>query len=422
MPQETAVWLAKVSSTIHARLVKVGLVKPRDEPQSVQLSDFLKGYVNTHCKLKPNTRRNYETTERLLEKHFGPKRLVASIHAGHARDYREWLIGQYAPATTSREIKRARQFFEYARDCRLISENPFAKIKAGPQRNTSRKEFVNRPQVTRVLESCPDTEWQLIVVLARYGGLRIPSELVNLTWADINWEQNRIRVKVPKKEHLDGHGTREVPIFPEIRPYLTEAFEEATVGSSRVVPRARLGNTNLREGLVRILKRASVDPWPKLFQNLRASRETELMRTDPANVVYAWLGNSREVAEDHYLMVTDDDFDRAAGKAVQNPVHSDAVSGLQTPSDENETAVLPACANNTAVEVPPRGVEHGCISSRPVASYAAGDAKTDAVAPNGDYWVRRYDNDLEQLVTVWDSLTASIRKKILKLVAASTET
>ena len=76
-----------------------------------------------------------------------------------------------------------------------------------------------------------------------------------------------------------------------------------------------------------------------------------------AHVVYAWLGNSREVAEDHYLVETDDDFDRAAGKAVQNPVHSDAASGLQTPSDENKTAVLPAFANNTAVQIPPRGVE-----------------------------------------------------------------
>jgi len=357
MAQETAVWLGKIAKPLHKRLAKVGLVQPRNEPESVQLSDFLKGYIDTHCKLKPNTRRNYEATKRLLEKHFGPKRLVASIHAGHARDYREWLIGKYAAATTSREIKRARQFFEYARDCRLISENPFAKIKAGSQRNTSRKHFVDRGTIARVLEACPNVEWQLIVTLARYGGLRIPSELANLTWADINWEQNRIRVKVPKKEHLDGHGTREVPIFPEVRPYLEQAFEEAPEGSTRVVPRACSGNTNLREGLLRILKRASVDPWPKLFQNLRASRETELMKTDPAHVVYAWLGNSREVAQDHYLMVTDDDFDRAAGKAVQNPVHSDAVSGLQTPSDENETAVLPAFANNTAVEIPPRGVE-----------------------------------------------------------------
>ncbi len=98
---------------------------------------------------------------------------------------------------------------------------------------------------------------------------------------------------------------------------------------------------NLRTGLQRTLKRASVDAWPKLFQNPRASRETELMRTHPAHVVYAWLGNSQEVAQDHYLMVTDEDFARAAGSALHNPVHSSAVRGLQWPPYEKETAVSP---------------------------------------------------------------------------------
>ena len=116
---------------------------------------------------------------------------------------------------------------------------------------------------------------------------------------------------VKKKEHIDGHGTRVVPIFPEIRPYLEQAWAEAPSGAMYVVPRGRTGNVNLRTGLFKILDRASVAQWPKLFVNLRASRETELMRSEPAHVVHAWLGNSREVAEDHYLMVTDDDFERA---------------------------------------------------------------------------------------------------------------
>jgi hypothetical protein len=81
------------------------------------------------------------------------------------------------------------------------------------------------------------------------------------------------------------------------------------------------------------------------------------MLTHPAHVVYAWLGNSREVAQDHYLMVTEDDYERAANRALQNPVHSSAVGGLQRPSQEKETAVSLAFAKDTAVQIPPRGVE-----------------------------------------------------------------
>jgi integrase len=357
LAQETAVWLGRVSDSLHQRLVKYGLTANRSGAQTDQLKDVLRQYIDSRSNLKPNTRRNYDTTKRLLEKHFQSDRPINSIHAGHARDYREWLIGKYATATVAREIKRARQFFEYAKDCRLITENPFAKIKSGSQKNVSRKCFVDRATIDKVLDACPDGEWRLIVSLARYGGLRIPSELAGLTWADIDWERSRFRVKVPKKEHLDGHGERVVPIFPELRIHLERAFDAAPDGSEAVAPRGRLGNANLRTGLQRILRRANVKAWPKLFQNLRASRETELMRSHPAHVVYAWLGNSREVAQDHYLMVTENDYERAAEKALQNPVHSSAVTGRQGPSLEKETAVSPAFAKDTAVQIPPRGVE-----------------------------------------------------------------
>ena len=314
---ETAIWVASLGDKIHARLVKAGLVEPRATSVDggkpvVLLGSHIDRYIQSRAKLKPNTLRNYQATKRLLTKHFGADEPVEKIHAGRARDYREWLAKEYAPATVAREIKRARQFFEYAKDCKIITDNPFAKIRAGSQRNTSRKFFVSRETIDAVLGACPDNEWRLIVVLARYGGLRIPSELEELTWERIDWEHNRFTVIVKKKEHIDGHGTRVVPIFPEIRPYLEKAWSEAPTGSVYVVPRGRTGNVNLRTSLFKILARASVAQWPKLFVNLRASRETELMRSEPAHVVHAWLGNSREVAEDHYLMVTDEDFERAS--------------------------------------------------------------------------------------------------------------
>jgi len=359
---KTALWVSSLSDGIHARLVKSGLVAPRDEvvvPEKtiVRLGDHIDRSIQSRAKLKPNTLRNYQTTRRLLVTHFGTNEPVEEIHAGRARDYREWLAKKYAPTTVAREVKRARQFFEYAKDCRIIADNPFAKIGAGSQRNTARKFFVSREVINDVLAACPDNEWRLIVVLARYAGLRIPSELEKLTWERIDWEHNRFTVIVKKKEHIDGHGTRVVPIFPEVRPSLEKAWAEAPAGSLYVVPRGRTGNVNLRTGLFKILDCASVAQWPKLFVNLRASRETELMRSEPAHVVHAWLGNSREVAEDHYLMVRDSDYERVTSEAVQNPVHSVAVPDLQEPSLEKETAVSPAIARDTADKVPPRGVE-----------------------------------------------------------------
>jgi hypothetical protein len=66
------------------------------------------------------------------------------------------------------------------------------------------------------------------------------------------------------------------------------------------------------------MKRAGVKPWPKLFQNLRSTRETELARDYPMHVVCDWIGNSQAIAAKHYLQVTEDDFQ----KATQNPTQT----------------------------------------------------------------------------------------------------
>ena len=65
---------------------------------------------------------------------------------------------------------------------------------------------------------------------------------------------------------------------------------------------------NLRTQLKRIIRRAGFTPWPKLFQNLRSTRETELTEQYPLHVVCAWIGNSQPVAAKHYLQVTDEEM------------------------------------------------------------------------------------------------------------------
>ena len=94
-------------------------------------------------------------------------------------------------------------------------------------------------------------------------------------------------VTSPKTEHHEGKESRLVPLFPELRPYLETAFDQAEAGSEFVIARRRDGNVNWRTQLERIIARAGLTPWPKLFQNLRSTRETELAETFPLHVVTA---------------------------------------------------------------------------------------------------------------------------------------
>lgn len=317
--EETSMWAANLGAELRRKLVNAGLLAGPATPDeespnvpAVALGEFLASYIDGRADLKPNTARNYQVTRRYLLAHFGEDRALASITPGDADDWRQSLIaGGLSAATVSREVKRARQYFRAAVRKRLLSENPFQDLKGGKQTNTSREFFVTREMARQVIDACPDHEWRLIVTLSRYGGLRCPSEHLALRWDAIDWERDRMTVSSPKTAHHDGGESRVVPIFPELRPHLAEAFERAEPGNQFVIARYRSKNANLRTQFERIIRRAGISPWPKLFQNLRASRETELAAEFPLHVVCKWIGNSPAVAQAHYLQTTEADFQRA---------------------------------------------------------------------------------------------------------------
>jgi integrase len=317
LEEQCETWLARLPDTLRRRLVDLKVIGDTGRKKKSTLSGFLEDYFATRTDIEPGTLSNLRTARMWLEKHFGPDRDMDSITAGEADAYRTWLgsVGKQAENTTRRLCGRAKQFFRAALRQRLIRENPFADMKklivgASP---ASRVEFIDRAKIVKVLPVCPDDEWRLIVAIARYGGFRMPSELIALKWEHIDWKAGRILVTCVKTRRHEGRDTRVIPLFPELRPYLERWRIQAPKDSPWVVSRSRSNRVNLRTQLCRILEDAKIKPWPKLFQNLRSSRETELLKEFPIHVVCAWLGNTPKVAIEHYAQVTDDDFRKASG-------------------------------------------------------------------------------------------------------------
>ncbi len=336
---ETAEWLGKIGDELHVKLAKVGLTTPRQLPAPVQpLGAFLEGYINRRTDLAPNSRRNLGMCKDRLVAFFGAGKGLKEITPADADHFLLFLREQYAEGTCGRSVKQAKQFFRAALRGKLIAENPFEDVKPPSEVNEARQAFVSLETAYKVLDACPDAEWRLLFALSRFGGLRCPSEHLAIAWNDVDWEKNRFRVDSPKT------GVRWVPIFGELKPYFEEAWEIAPEGAVHVIARYRDTNMNLRTQLQRIIKRAKVDPWPKLFQNLRATRETELAASHPVHVVCKWIGNSISVAAKHYLQVTDGDFDRAANIApdsARNPKTSrqTAQYGAGTEQARNEKSL-----------------------------------------------------------------------------------
>ncbi len=364
---EVAEWIGAIPDVLSKRLVAVGLIAPREKRQedATKLGEFIDAYVESRTDIKLRTRINLLQVRRHLVAHFGETKPLRDVTPGDSDEWRRWMLTKLGENTVRRHCGRAKQLFRAALRKRLISENPFADMKGcAVQANKLREHFISRDVAAQVIAACPDNEWRLIFALARFGGLRTPSETLLLRWADVDWERGRLLIRSPKTEHHEGKDSRLVPIFPELRPHLEMAWDQAAEGAEFVVTRYRDCNANLRTQLLRIIDKAGVTPWPKLFQNLRSTRQTELEERFPSHVVCAWLGNSEAVARKHYLQVTDEHF----AKATHNQTHSEAeilendVNAVVRPLRENEKApefpgLSSPFSSVNGMVVPPTGVE-----------------------------------------------------------------
>ncbi len=337
---ETARKVADLHDTLYKRLAAVGLLKTRQATSTMTVAAFLKDYIDRRVDVKPATREVWGVITDNLTEHFGGQCDLRTIDETAAEDFKLFLLkSNLAPTTIAKRLQFARQVFRAAVKRKLIPSNPFADVAGKTIIDNDRHQFIPREHIARLLEASPSLDWRVILSLSRFGGLRCPSEVLSLKWEGVDWARDRIRVYSPKTEHHAGKASRETPLFPELRAILTEAFEAAPEGAEYVVGgnhraaaqcAAGWRNCNLRTQFERIVRRAGLEPWPRLFHAMRASRETELAATFPVHVVTAWLGNTPRIALKHYLMTTDADFQ----KAVQNPVQFP----VQQPSGDSGTS------------------------------------------------------------------------------------
>ena len=322
--REASMWLTKIDPKLRAKLAHAGLIEPLpEEVKSPTVADFTQEFIDTVAgggRRKPGTRAVWDQVRTILVRLLPEGIRIHEVTKGHAKEYHEKLKVGRASLTVSKHVRISRQMFQWAVDFERLAVNPFAGIKVPasiPRHNVE----VSRQDIEKVMAVC-DIPWKTIAALSRFGGLRCPSEVLSLEWKDVDFKAGRLHIPEPKVEHHEHRGVRECPIFPELRTVLEEAYAARRSESERYVvnkPAYRLAantgdgwkNCNLRTRFLKRLKRAGVQPWPRLFHSMRATRQTELEKEFPLHVVCAWLGNSVKVAKASYLLVTAADFEKA---------------------------------------------------------------------------------------------------------------
>jgi integrase len=361
---DLAAWVGSLPEVSHERLVQVGLVEPRQSSsrKDITIGQLTQAFVDRSTS-KPATIQSFHQTLDSLVAFFGSDKSLESITAENADQWQAWVVrdkkgsgrrkkkrttddNRLARATVSKRISLAKQVFRAAVRWGWLTKSPFEGLRPGPQSNPARARYIPLETIRDVLDACPSAEWRLLVGLARLGGLRCPSEIGAVTWADVNWEKGRLTVLAKKTEHHGGeHAVRIVPISPELRAILADAFDQAEAGATLIVPMAARKNVNVRTHLERIIAKAGHEPWPRLLQNLRASCETDWVERYPAHAVAKWLGHSPKVAAEHYLMSREHHFEDVVNGCP--PQANRSVDGQGSPSECDAKCASIATRNAT---------------------------------------------------------------------------
>ena len=299
--------------------------------------------------VKNSTKAAYKQTTDSLAEYFGLEKALTAISPFEAAAWRKAIAEPkpdpdnknalptiLAPATVAKRTNVAKTIFRKAVKWGMLHSNPFADLRSGSQCNPARAFFVTPEMTKAILAEAPNHEWRAIIALCRYAGLRCPSEVLGVTWADCLWDRARLVVRSIKTEEHEGHEVRVVPIVPELHEILDAAYHAAPEGAVYIVGKYRDAKANLRTTFRKSIERAGLKPWPRLYHNLRASCASELAERFPAHVVAKWMGHSALIAQKHYLQTRDAHFELAAGDAFVRHAQTRAHQTAQQLSAEAE--------------------------------------------------------------------------------------
>lgn len=302
-------WLATLKPWLRKKIEAAGLIAPENR---MTLWRFLDERIAKRSDILNSTRENHLLVINHLKAVFREDKLLSDVSKADAVAFRECITTQrLASETKKKRLSVARQFFEYAVNHELIGRNPFTGLSLPCGDATKKQVWVPRESVDELMRHAAPA-FRLMLVLARFQGLRAPSEVCSLRWDMIDFENDTMTIESPKTKRHAGKGRRTMPLFPEVKLILEKAVrvDEFVVGR-KYYDRVKNSGGNWKAAvyvshyLTILFKKAGVTPWRRPWQNLRSSLVTELRRQNiRADLVSKWLGHSEEVEAKHYVQTS----------------------------------------------------------------------------------------------------------------------
>lgn len=198
---------------------------PADKPGNIVLKDFFAD-DNKRQRLdnKPQSLMKDESCARLVLKVLGNEIKLAAVGDETVQRLKQaWLAPKNSKpvkrTTVKSRFSSLRAIFGRAVKRKLIHRNPFKEIKIGKSQPKDKRIYTHAEH-SAMLETAPNIWWKTFIMLGYTTGLRL-GELLNLTWADIDFDAGIVKVQAKHADdkHRDllewsckSHLNRQVPL------------------------------------------------------------------------------------------------------------------------------------------------------------------------------------------------------------------
>ena len=322
----------------HARSIQERVDKGKcDRPTRIALEEFIEEHGRVMVgQVAHTTLKDHLRVLKLFAQHVGGKTLLQRISPRDAESFvSSRLASGLAIGSVNKDIRTLKGIFNFAIEPRgYLAEdaNPFASIR---QRKTTAEppEYVSPEEFGKCFQVANNLWWRVFMMLA-YTSAGRRDELLNLTWSDIDFEQQNVGFLPKKASDLvlawqpKDRESRVVPIPPEAIQLLADLQVESdennpyvfitTLRWKHILKRRKEGTwqpdfeliNNLTRSMNVICRRANV----KLFtpHDLRRSCITNWAKKLPIQTVQYLAGHSSmTTTRKYYLSVQRNDLDAA---------------------------------------------------------------------------------------------------------------
>ena len=305
-------WLENINDDLRERLGRAGLIST---DKDVSIGELIELYMEAESpEMKRETINGKRVRFRQSERRLDFTQRASRLNVVDVVRFKARLDADFSEATRAGILRAMARVYSWGKSLGYVSSNPFSQVPKGSFTNKKKETFVSRETYGRLIDGCDDAELRVLLAFYRIGGLRL-GEALEARWEDVDWEGERFTVRSPKTERC-GKDRRLIPLFPELRQEL-EALRQET-GSKDFIVVKRRDRTGVYYAIKRLCASVGVQTWPRLVQNLRASRSNEIYREFNDVAESEWIGHSHATARNHYLQLLDSDFAKATSNGCKN--------------------------------------------------------------------------------------------------------